>query len=53
LINVKVNHSDAQLAEQLSLLEATLDARIIPLADLGLDKKKDCDDDDDDNDETH
>jgi ERCC4-related helicase len=46
LINVKVNHSDAQLAEQLSLLEATLDARIIPLADLGFDKKKDCDDDD-------
>jgi ERCC4-related helicase len=34
LINVKVNHSDAQLLEQLSMLEATLDARIIPLADL-------------------
>jgi superfamily II DNA or RNA helicase len=51
LINVKVNHTDAQLAEQLSLLEATLDARIIPLADLGLDKNATSDDDDDDNDE--
>jgi ERCC4-related helicase len=49
LINVKVSHSDAQLAEQLALLEATLDARIIPLADLGLDKNKDNGDDDDNN----
>jgi ERCC4-related helicase len=52
LINVKVNHSDLQLAEQLSLLEATLDARIIPLADLGLDKNI-SDDDNDEQDTTN
>lgn len=60
LINVKANHSDAQLAEQLSLLEATLDAHIIPLADLGLSKntigectKKSNGDDNDEHDTTN
>lgn len=34
LINVKANQSDEQLAARLSLLEATLDAKMIPLADI-------------------